>query len=88
MAKPTGDEEEESGASTALVPKSVLGGKAFKVGDEVVLRIVHEYEDEVEVEYAPEPAKEKQSDESRSADDEIDEMASAGMAASDSNPYA
>lgn len=39
---------------TALIPKSLLGGKKFSVGDEVVLKIVHEYEDEVEVAYATE----------------------------------
>lgn len=45
------DEMEES-EPTALLPKSILGGKEFKPGEEVVLKIVHIYEDEVEVEYA------------------------------------
>lgn len=44
--------EEDMGEATALLPKSVLGGKEFKPGEEVVLKIVHIYEDEVEVEYA------------------------------------
>lgn len=58
-APPTGAEkgeaeEEDTGEATALLPKSVLGGKEFKPGEEVVLKIVHVYEDEVEVAYATE----------------------------------
>lgn len=54
------DESSEGEGKTALIPKSLLGGKEFKVGDEVVLKITHEYEDEVAVEYAPEkPAEEE-----------------------------
>lgn len=68
------DEEQEEGA-TALLPKSVLGGKEFKVGEEVVLKIVHEYEDEVEVAYATEKAKEPTEKAPPSADEEIDMMA-------------
>ena len=48
--------EEEEGAETATLPRSILMGKDFKVGDEVVLRITHMGEDEIAVEYAPEPA--------------------------------
>lgn len=47
-------QEAEPATKTALIPKSILGGKEFKVGDEVVLKITHDYEDEVAVEYAPE----------------------------------
>lgn len=47
-------EDTEENESTALLPKSVLGGKTFKPGEEVVLEIVHVYEDEVEVKYAKE----------------------------------
>lgn len=39
---------------TAVLPKSILGGKEFKPGDEVVLRIVNTQEDSVVVEYASE----------------------------------
>ncbi len=58
-APKTGDAEdtetkEDMGEATALLPKSVLGGKEFKPGEEVVLEIVHVYEDEVEVKYAKE----------------------------------
>lgn len=37
---------------TAMLPKSILMGKKFEPGDEVVLRIVRMHEDEVEVAYA------------------------------------
>lgn len=61
----------ESGSETALIPKSVLGGKEFKPGEEVVLKVTHVYEDEVAVEYAPE----KPSEEPELAgDDEFDMM--------------
>lgn len=46
--------ETESDGKTALLPKSVMGGKEWNVGDEIVLKITHIYEDEVAVEYAPE----------------------------------
>lgn len=61
--------------TTALIPKTLLGGKEFKVGEEVVLKIVHEYEDEVEVEYAKEPEKPEAEKEPMSSDDEIEMMA-------------
>jgi hypothetical protein len=60
--KPTADAEpedrgEDMGEQTALLPKSILAGKDFKVGDEVVLKITGMHEGEVEVEYAPEKEK-------------------------------
>lgn len=45
-------DETEGSEPTALIPKSLLAGKEFKPGEEIVLKIVHIYEDEVEVEYA------------------------------------
>lgn len=51
------ESKDDTGSETALLPKSVLGGKEFKVGDEVVLKVTHIYSDEVAVEYAPEPEK-------------------------------
>lgn len=48
------EKDKDEGSETALIPKSLLAGKQFKPGDEVVLRIVRDYEDEVEVEYATE----------------------------------
>ena len=56
---PTGDRKpddqmDRDEGETALLPKSILGGKEFQPGDEVVLKVVHIYEDEVEVAYAAE----------------------------------
>lgn len=49
---PKGDEDEKDEGVTALLPKSILAGKEFQPGEEVVLKIVHIYDDEVEVAYA------------------------------------
>ena len=46
-----GDESKMAG-QTALIPKALLGGKEFKPGEEVVMKIVHDHGDEVEVAYA------------------------------------
>ena len=45
--------EKEATGHVALLPKSVLMGKDFKVGEEVVLKITAIRGNEVEVEYAP-----------------------------------
>lgn len=62
-AQPSPDEgegkEKDMGGETALIPKSLLAGKDFQVGEEVVLKIVHDHGDEVEVEYASEKPDEK-----------------------------
>lgn len=57
---PEGDEEgkEETEQPTALLPKSILAGKQFNVGDEVVLKITAMHGDEIQVEYAPSEKKE------------------------------
>jgi hypothetical protein len=47
-----GMEKEDSGGETALLPKSILAGKEFNPGDELVLKVVRLYDDEVEVAYA------------------------------------
>jgi len=47
-----GGEDEKDMGETALLPKTILAGKKFNPGDEVVLKIVHLYDDEVEVAYA------------------------------------
>ena len=69
-----GDDDGE----TALLPKSILAGKEFHPGDEVVLRIVEMYEDQVAVQYAP--AKEGDGDDyekpSDAPQEAPDEMAS------------
>lgn len=57
-----GDEEQMDG-ETALLPKSILGGKEFQPGQEVVLKIVREHGDQVEVQYATEKDGEGEEDE-------------------------
>lgn len=46
--------EEEGAGESAMLPKSILAGKDFNPGDEVVLKVVAIHGDEVEVEYAKE----------------------------------
>lgn len=45
---------ENSVEESALIPKSLLAGKEFKPGEEIVLEIVKMHGDEVEVRYAKE----------------------------------
>ena len=52
------DEDSESAGSSALLPKSLFSGKDFKVGDEIVLKITHLYEDQFSAVYAPEKSSE------------------------------
>lgn len=54
-------EGEDMGEQTALLPKSILAGKSFKVGDEVVLKITGMHENEIQVEYATEKSKDSSS---------------------------
>lgn len=46
--------------STAILPKSILMGKEFEPGDELVLRIVRMHENEIEVTYASEETGEEE----------------------------
>lgn len=69
--KPEGEGEE---GATALIPKSVLGGKEFEPGQEVVLKVVRVHGDQVEVSYASETP---ETPSGPNADQEIDEMAGA-----------
>lgn len=43
--------EDEGAGESAMLPKSILAGKHFDPGDEVVLKVVAIHGDEVEVEY-------------------------------------
>lgn len=52
-AKPEEMKDDGAGES-ALIPKSLLAGKEFNPGDELVLKIRAIHGDEVEVEYATE----------------------------------
>lgn len=46
--------EDSDESPTAVLPKSILMGKEFKPGDEIVLKIDRIHDDQVEVSYAPE----------------------------------
>ena len=60
-----GEKEESKGSeSTALLSKSVLGGKEFKPGEEVVLQIVEVRDNDVVVKYASEEKGEEKGEES------------------------
>jgi len=68
--------EEDDNQVTALLPKSILMGKKFKPGEEVVLKIVHEYDDEIEVAYATEKKSKDDSGESDRGDEMDNSMKS------------
>ncbi len=47
-----GGEEDAGASAVGLLPKAILMGKKFNVGDEVVLKITAIHDDQIEVEYA------------------------------------
>lgn len=55
---PSEPKAEETESPRGLLPKSILMGKDFKPGDEIVLKIDAIHDDEVEVSYATEKKKE------------------------------
>lgn len=71
------EQEKDDTGQTALLPKSILAGKEFKPGDEVILKITHIYDDEVEVAYAHEEKAEEPKPKSSMAmaEDRMDRMA-------------
>lgn len=48
------DMQKEGTEETGLLPKSLMAGKDFKPGDEIMLKITAIHEKDFEVEYAPE----------------------------------
>jgi hypothetical protein len=72
---PKSDKGEEYGGESALIPKALLAGKEFKPGEEVVFKIVHMYEDEVEIEYATDDKKDTKKSNMDMAMDGMDAMA-------------
>lgn len=68
------DKPEDQGEETALLPKSILAGKEFKVGDEVVLKITAMHEDQIEVAYATEKSDSEETPEPRSTGNSMDRM--------------
>lgn len=73
-----GGEDEKMAGETALLPKSILGGKEFQPGQEVMLKIVAMHDDQVEVEYAPEKPDENENPGAGPGDQMKTSMASLG----------
>lgn len=68
------EERDEGDEKTAMLPKSVTGGKDFQVGDEIVLEVVAVHEDELQVKYASEKGgKEEEGDVSEPSMDRASE---------------
>lgn len=66
-----GEDKDKKGLGvTALLPKTILAGKKFEPGEEVVLKIVHDYGDEIEVAYAPEKKEGEEDEETDEGEDE------------------
>lgn len=64
------ESDKESGNNTTLIPKSMLPD-GVKPGDEVRLKVVHSYDDEIEVSYHK---SEKSKDDSVTEEPKSDEM--------------
>jgi len=64
--------EDNDDSASALLPKSVLGDHKLKPGDQVILEVVHIYEDEVEVKYGKKNKKDKDKDDSDENEDKPD----------------
>lgn len=63
------ESKDEGASAVGLLPKSILMGKKFNVGDEVVLEITAIHDDQVEVKYSTEEAPEDKSEEGAPAEE-------------------
>lgn len=70
----TEEGQPEGSGQTIEIPIEFVGGKEFKAGDELVLKVVSVEDGKLEVEYAT-GSDEEESGAPPSADDEIDAMA-------------
>jgi hypothetical protein len=70
-------EHSDSGAETALLPKSIFGDKTLEPGAECKFKVVQIYEDEVEVEYVKHE-KDGEDEEEYSPEEQIDRAAMPG----------
>ena len=69
------DMQKEGMEQTGLLPKALMAGKDFKVGDEIMMKITAIHEKDFAVEYAPEKGAEE---EAEGPHDEGAEMAGMG----------
>ena len=61
------EKEEHAGGETGILPKTLMAGKDFKPGEEIVLKVVAVHENDFEVEYSHGDEKEESSGEHESA---------------------
>jgi len=71
--------KKDMGEKTALLDKSILGGKKFEVGEEVVLKIVAEHDGEIEVMYSESPPADEKSKPEESNEGEMKSMGEPSM---------
>lgn len=65
---PKKKKDDMSEGESALIPKSLLAGKDFKPGEEVVLKIVRDYGDQIEVQYAADDGSDEEQPDSEEED--------------------
>lgn len=71
-AMPPGEKDEAPEAASAILPKEILQGKQFNVGDEIVLKIDRIGENDVEVSYASEKGNEENPGMEKEAGEEME----------------
>lgn len=84
---PDDGEKDESSMTSAVLPKSILAGKKFDVGDEVVLKITGMNEDEITVEYATGDEESPEEDAGESGEEPGEEPAMASDGGEDGSHY-
>lgn len=62
------DPDQQDDATEAVLPKAILAGKEFNVGDEVVLTVTGIHDDQISVKYATSKADESGGDKGEKAD--------------------
>lgn len=67
-----------SDETEAVLPKSILAGKEFNVGDEVVLKITAMRDDQISVKYAPAKPDEDKGEEGDKMEAEVPEAMAGG----------
>jgi hypothetical protein len=79
--------DEQDDATEAVLPKAILAGKEFNVGDEVVLKITAMHDDQISVKYAPAKEEDGEAKDESGDDDGMKEKAAvpAGMGGGDSD---
>lgn len=66
--------KDDAGDTSFLAPKSSFGGHEINPGDEFVFKVVKVYEDEVELEYAPEKPHDESMEDKPAMNESMGEM--------------